>query len=141
MIQPKEIEVDRKRFVISKFSAIAGREIIAKYIPSIMPKVGDYKTNEETMFKIMKHVGVVLDNQPIPLLLTTPALIDNHVPDWEMLAKLEIAVMEYNCSFFQNGRISTFLTDVAQKVPEWTLKMLMGLSDALSKVEKLRSTN
>lgn len=141
MIQPKEIEVNGKKFIISKFPAIAGREIVAKYIPSIMPKVGDYKVNEETMFKIMKYVSVVLDNHPNPLQLSTPALIDNHVTDWEMLGKLEVAVMEYNCSFFQAGRISTFLEDIAQKIPEWILKTLTGLSALLSKVEKQRSTN
>lgn len=141
MIQPKEIEVNGKKFIISKFPAVAGREIIAKYIPSIMPKVGDYKTNEEVMFKMMKFVGVVLDHNKDPLILSTSALIDNHVPDWEMLCKLEVALMEYNCSFFQNGRISNFFDDIAQKVPEWILKTLTGLSALLSKVEKQPSTN
>jgi hypothetical protein len=141
MIQPKEIEVNGKKFVISKFPAVAGREIVAKYIPSIMPKVGDYKVNEETMFKMMKFVGVIIDNHKEPLVLVTQSLIDNHVTDWEMLCKLEVALMEYNCSFFQNGRISTFLEGIAQKVPEWILKMLMGLSDVLSKAEKQRSMN
>lgn len=138
MIQPKEIEIGGKRFVITKFPAIAGREIVAKYIPSIMPKVGDYKVNEETMLKMMKFAGVVLDGTSAPLMLTTSALIDNHVGDWEMLAKLEVALMEYNCSFFQGGRISTFFEDIAQKTPAYILKMLTGLSGLLSKVEKPR---
>jgi hypothetical protein len=141
MIEPKEIEIDGKKFIISKFPAVAGREIIAKYIPSIMPKVGDYKVNEETMLKMMKYVGVVIDNSAIPIILSTQALIDNHVKNWEMLGKLEIALMEYNCSFFQSGRISTFLTDIAQKVPGWTIKMLTVLSAQLSKVEKPPSVN
>jgi hypothetical protein len=141
MIQPKEIEINGKKFIISKFSAIAGREIIAKYIPSIMPKVGDYKVNEETMLKMMKHVGVIVDSQVTPLILSTQALIDNHVSDWEMLMKLEAALMEYNCSFFQNGRISTFFEDIAQKIPQYTLKMLTVLSELSSKAEKQPLTN
>lgn len=136
MIEPKEIDIDGKKFIISKFPAMAGREIIAKYIPSIMPKVGDYKVNEETLLKMMKYVGVVIEGQKNPLVLSTQALIDNHVKDWEVLAKLEIATMEYNCSFFLNGRISTFLEDIAQKLPEWIIKMLTHLSQLSSKVEK-----
>lgn len=141
MIEPKEIEIDGKKFVISKFPAIAGREIVAKYIPSIMPKLGDYKVNEETMFKMMKYVGVILDNKPDPLMLTTQAVIDNHVKDWEMLAKIEIALVEYNCSFFLSGRISNFLEDTAQKIPAWIIKTLTLLSQLSSKAEKQVSTN
>lgn len=141
MIEPKEIEVNGKKFVISKFPAIAGREIIAKYLPSIMPKVGDYKVNEETLLKMMKYVGVVIEGQQNPLILSTQAIIDNHVKDWEMLGKLEIATMEYNCSFFLNERISTFLEDAAQKVPAWIIKMLTALSQLSSKAEKQASMN
>lgn len=141
MIDPKEIDVNGKKFIISKFPAMAGREIIAKYIPSIMPKVGDYKVNEETLLKMMKYVGVVIEGQQNPLVLSTQAIIDNHVKDWEMLGKIEIAVMEYNCSFFLSGRISTFLEDIAQKVPAWVIKMLTLLSQQSSKVEKRRSKN
>jgi len=141
MIEPKEIEIDGKKFIISKFPALAGREIIAKYIPSIMPKVGDYKVNEETLLKMMKYVGVVISGQQNPLILSTQAIIDNHVNDWEMLGKLEIACMEYNCSFFLSGRISTFLEDVAQKIPAWIIKMLTALSQLSSKVEKPVSMN
>lgn len=141
MIQPKDVEVNGKTFVISKFPAVAGREIVAKYIPSIMPKVGDYKVNEEILLKMMKFVGVPIDGIKDPLILSTQQLVDNHVTDWEMLGKLEVALMEYNCSFFQGGRISNFLDDFAQKVPQLILKTLMGLSGQLSKVEKPPSTN
>jgi len=141
MIEPKEIEVNGKKFVISKFPAIAGREIIAKYIPSIMPKIGDYKVNEETMLKMMSYVGVVIEGKKEPLILSTQPLIDNHVKDWEMLGKLEMAIMEYNCSFFLSGRISNFFEDIAQKVPAWTIKTLTALSQLSSKVEKPVSTS
>lgn len=141
MIEPKEIDVNGKKFIIHKFPAMAGREIVAKYVPSIMPKLGDYKVNEEILLKMMKYVGVVIENQPTPLMLTTQAIIDNHIKDWEMLAKLEIALMEYNCSFFLTGRISIFFEDIAQKVPAWIIKMLTLLSQQSSKVEKQASTN
>lgn len=135
MIDPKEIIIDDKAFILSKFPAVAGREIIAKYPISGMPKLGDYKVNEETMLKLMSFVAVPIDPAR-PLRLTSQALIDNHVGNWETLAKIEIAMMEYNCSFFQNGRVSTFLNDIAQKLPSWITKTLTVLSERSSPTEK-----
>jgi len=139
LIEPKEIEVNGRKFIISKFPAITGREIIAKYPLSSMPKLGDYKVNEETMLKLMSFVAV--DVAGTQLRLTTPALIDNHTGDWETLAKVEIAMMEYNCSFFQNGRISGFFQSFAQKVPALISKILTDCLGQLSRTEKQPSTN
>ena len=139
LLEPKHVTIDDKEFVLSKFPAVAGREIIAKYPLSGLPKVGDYKVNEETMLKLMSFVAVTKGDAVIRL--TTVSLVDNHTGSWETLAKVEIAMMEYNCSFFQNGRVSTFLNDSAQKVPAWISKILMALSAQLSQTEKRPSTS
>jgi hypothetical protein len=141
MIEPKEIEIDGKKFILSKFPAIAGREIVARYTGSALPKLGDYKINEEIMHKMMSYVGIKLNEHSSPLMLVTPALIDNHTGNWETLGKLEIAMMEYNCSFFLSGRVSTFFQDIAQKIPESISKILIHLSQQLSQTEKQHSTN
>lgn len=134
MIDPKELIIDDKTYILSKFPAVAGREILAKYPLSGIPKLGDYTVNEETMLKLMTHVAVQVGDTT--LRLTSRALVDNHVKSWEVLAKIEIAMLEYNCSFFQNGRVSRFFDDIAQKLPTWISKMLMGLSEQLSRAEK-----
>lgn len=139
LIEIKDVTVDGRNFVLSKFPAIAGREIIAQYPLSGLPKIGNYKTNEETMLKLMSYVGVRLNDTVINL--STPDLINNHTGNWETLVKLEAAMMEYNCSFFQNGRVSTFLNDTAQNMPRWIIKILTGLSEQLSQTEKPPSTN
>lgn len=139
LIEPKDVEIDSKQFILSKFPAIAGREIIANYPLSGLPKIGDYKANEEMMYKLMKYVGVRINDTVI--LLNTPALINNHAGNWETLAKIEVAMMEYNCSFFQNGRVSTFLNDTVQNVPKWIIKILTALSQQLSQTEKPPSQN
>lgn len=141
MIEPKEVEINGKTFILSKFPAIAGREIVARYTSSALPKLGDYKINEEIMHKIMSYVGVKLNDKAPPLMLTTAALIDNHTKSWETLGKLEVAMMEYNCSFFLSGRVSTFLQDIAQKIPESISKILIHLSQQLSQKEKPPLTN
>ena len=135
LLEPKEIDVllpdgTTKQYVISKFPAIAGREIVCKYPLSGMPKLGDYAVNEETMLKLMAYVAVPTDNGL--LRLSTRALVDNHIASWETLGKLEVAMLEYNCSFFGNGRASTFLDGIAQKAQVSISKILMGLLAQLS---------
>lgn len=147
MLEPKDVEIPTQKgesrvYVLSKFPAIAGREIIAKYPLSSMPKVGDYSVNEETMLKLMAYVGVRNGDDPDKVQrLTTRALVDNHVPDWETLARLEIAMMEYNVSFFGNGKASGLLDAIARKAQALILPMLTDLSGQLLQKTKPQSTN
>lgn len=143
LIEPKDVTLDlpdgsKKTYVLSKFPAIQGREIICKYPLSGVPKLGDYNVNEETMIKLMGFVGVVADNGDV-IKLTTRALIDNHVKSWETLAKLEIGMIEYNCSFFGSGRASNFLEGIAQKAQQLIFKTLTDLSGQLSAKDAPRS--
>lgn len=145
LLEPKDITIQtqsgaEKTFVLSKFPALAGREIVAKYPLSAMPKIGDYEVNEQTMLKLMNHVGVKTDNGNV-IRLSTTELYNNHVPDWETSAKIEWAMMEYNCSFFANGRSSSFFEAIAQKVPVLITKILTDLSAQSSRKEKQPSTN
>lgn len=144
MLQPKEITVKTQdgrelAVTLSKFPAIAGREIIAKYPLSAMPKLGDYAVNEETMLKLMAYVAVTPAGADKPLQLTTRALIDNHIPDWETLARIEVAMMEYNVSFFGNGRALGSFEGIAQKALAWTVRTLTDLSQQSSAKSSPRS--
>ena len=136
MIEPREKKFTlpdgtEKAYQVSKFDAISGREIVSQYPISGLPKLGDYKTNEEIMFKLMCFVAVDLGNGNIQP-LSTPELIRNHVPDWETLAKIEWAVMEYNCSFFAEGKVSSFLEDLIAKLPTLISSMLTPSLEQLS---------
>lgn len=139
LLEPKHTEINGKKFVLHKFPAIAGREIICNYPLTSIPKVGEYKTNEEIMLKLMKFVGVPINDIVLPL--STSELVDQHTGSWETLMKLEAAMIEYNCSFFQNGLASTFLTGLAQKIPAWISKTLMDCLEQLSQKEKQPITN
>lgn len=137
LLEPKEMAIPlmgqgEKTFILSKFPAIAGREIITQYPVTAMPKIGDYKTNEELMLKIMAFVGVPREGGE-PLRLTTRELVDNHVPDWEALVRLEIAMMDYNCAFFSDGRASAFLASAVSTALPWITSTLTGLSESLSR--------
>lgn len=127
-----------RKFILSKFPAVQGREIIAKYPTSNLPKIGDYAASEEVMLKLMAFVETEKDGHRIRL--ATRALIDNHVPSWEMLAQIEMAMMEKNCSFFRNATLADSLASVAQNALQKISAMLTGLSEQSSTQEKPAST-
>lgn len=130
MIKPKEVvittaEGEEKTFIISKIPAVPAREIFTQYIPTALPKVGDYKVNEALMLRMMGYVAVSMEGQP--LLLTTRALVDNHVPDWETLMRLEAEMAVYNCAFFQNGKGLDFLGAIEAKARQLISQTLTDL--------------
>lgn len=129
MLEPKELE--GTPFILSKFPATVGREIILQYPTSAMPKIGDYATNEALMFKIMKYVSVTIEGRDEPLPLKTPQLVDAHVKDAETLMKLEWAMMNYNFAFFGNGSLSGILERVATQAVKLLQKTLTDLSPVL----------
>lgn len=146
MLEPKEVAIDlpngtKKVYILSKFPAIAGREITTQYPTSAAPKIGDYKTNEELMLKLMCYVGVPVDGRPEPQMLVTSALVDNHVPDFETLLKIEWEMMKYNCSFFNNGKAFDFLGLLAEKSQALIASMLTAFLDQSSKKDMPPGTN
>lgn len=145
-IQPKDLELRtasgvEKTFVLHKFGAIAGREIVAKYPIANMPKLGDYAVSEDTMRKVLAHVGVRTEGREHPLMLTTTALIDNHVEDWETLARLEWAMLEYNCSFFGDGENSLSFEGIIAKLRPLISQMLTASSAPSSAADAPPSEN
>lgn len=130
MLEPIEKEISlpdggTKTYILSKFPAIAGREIVTQYPTTGAPKIGDYKTNEALMLKLMAFVAVPTENGQLQL--TTKELVNNHVPDFETLLKLEWAMMEYNCSFFRNGAALGFLGGLTGKLKQSITQTLTDL--------------
>ena len=140
LLDPKEIEIDGKKFIISKVPARAGRRIFTQYISSGMPKIGEYKLNEALMDELMTYAAIPLTGGEY-LQLSTPELIDNHTTGFEQLLKLEAAMGAYNISFFQNGRLSTWLEDIAQNIPSWCARILTNSLQSLSTQNSQPCTN
>ena len=128
-LDPERVELEGRDgkvrvFWLSRLPALEGREVVLQYPASGLPKVGDYATNEAMMLKILARVAVEPTEGANPIPLETRALIDNHVPDWEMLIKLEGLMVAKNCSFFADGRASTFFAGLAGKAQELGIQML-----------------
>lgn len=140
MIEPKEIEIRGKKYVISKLPATVGREVLFKYPTSNLPKVGDYNVSHEIMLKLLSYTAVVLeDGRQIEL--NTQSLVDNHVPNAETLILLEKEMFMYNYDFFQNGTASAFLQALEKRAIQKGSEILTTLLAQLSHQVKQPSTN
>ena len=128
MLQPTTVEFNGVTYHLGKFPATVGREIITQYPTSAMPKIGDYKTNAALMVRIMSYVGVEVEGRDGHLMLSTEALINNHVANAETLLKLEWAMISHNFDFFTNGQASGFLESLAGRVQGLITKTLMDFS-------------
>lgn len=137
LIKPKEIEIkdidgETIKVIISRFPAITGREIIAKYPLSSIPKVGDYGVNEETMLKLMSYVEVIKPTGNIRLV--SKALIDNHIPDGVSLYKIEFEMLKYNTDFLDKLGKSGFIDQLKAKIPTLAQSILnQSLAQLLKK--------
>jgi len=145
LLEPLEFETKTlaggtKTYVLSKFPCIPGREIISKYPLSALPRVGDYAVNEQTMLKLMSYVAVPTANGSM-LRLSTAELVNNHVPDWETLARIEVEMLKYNTSFFGRVEILGVLETLTKRYLVSISPMLKGLLLQLSQVIKQASNN
>ncbi len=118
-----------KTFILSNFDAVTGRQIITQYPMTGLPKIGDYAENEKLMFKLMSFVAVVTPDGR-QLRLSTPELVRNHVPNAEMLMKIEGQMMWKNCSFFRDGRSLDLLDTIAQIFSKKIFDLLTPLSES-----------
>lgn len=128
-----------KEFTISRLPCTVGREVIAKYPTSNIPKVGDYKTSEETMLLLLRYVSVEIDGREQKL--TTKALVDSHVDDVIQLIKLEYEMIEENTGFFGQGSRRGFLDSLLQKLMSSITPTLMPLLERLLAADSQRTPN
>lgn len=145
LLKPEEFDLlddegHARTYILSNFDAVTGREIITQYPMTGLPKIGDYAQNEKLMFKLMSFVSVITKDGR-KLRLSTPELVMNHVPTAEMLIKLEMKMMEKNCSFFRDGRSLDLLDTIAQIFSKKILELLTPLSASSLPPEKPPSTN
>lgn len=135
MLAPEDHELDGKTYVLTKFPATVGREILLQYPTSVVPKLGDYQTNHKLMLRIMAFVGVRIEGRDEPLMLTSEALVNNHCRNAEVLMQIEWAMISHNFDFFGDGRASGFLQYLMDKAQSLTSETLTKFAAAsLAKV-------
>ena len=139
LIKPKPVKIKdsdgiEKEFIISRLPATVGREILAKYPVSNIPKLGEYQASADAMNLMMKYVAVNLEGRDKPQRLMTPELINNHVVDGEQLLRLEMAMLAENTSFFGKGGSSDFFAGLIRKyLPLITTTLMASLPPSLQR--------
>lgn len=144
LIKPRTVSIankdgEEKEFTISRLPATVAREVVAKYPTSALPKIGEYKTSEETMLLMMRYVAVDVDGREQRL--STKALVDNHVDDVVQLLRLEFEMLESNTGFFGRAGKRGFLDSLLQKLLSSIMPTLTPLLAQLSAQDSQRSQN
>lgn len=129
---------EEKAYLISRIPASYAREIITQYPTTAAPKIGNYAENEKLMIKLMSYVSVV-NSEGIETRLVTRSLIDNHVPDFDVLAKIEYEMLKYNSNFFNLGKISKGLKGFESSIMQLVTQILTRSSVPSSAKSKPRS--
>ena len=94
--------------------------------------MGNYKTNEELMLKLMNYIEVVKGDAHIRL--SNQTLIDNHIPDAETLIKLEVTMIDYNTNFLKVANLSQklggFNATIQQLITQTLTRFAVSLSQS-----------
>lgn len=140
-IKVKDVDGMEHDFIISRLPASVGREVLAKYPTSALPKIGDYDVSAQAMMLMMKYVAKPTDDGGM-IRLTTQSLIDNHVPDGEALLRLEIEMLKHNTSFFGHAGSFDFRGFLQDKIKQYApliMKTLTDLSQQSSQADSQRT--
>lgn len=137
LLEPKEVEIIdkvaniKKIFVISKIPAFQARTIMLNYVPTQLLNFNkDEKKVEEMIMKLLYFVGIKLEDGRV-VRLETRDLINNHCPSFETIIQLEAQMIDYNTSFFKDGKSLTFLKRLEVLAEEKITGILTLLSDRL----------
>jgi len=136
MLEPKNIELNGKTYILSKFPAWSGTLLMSRLPVSMLPKIGDFGVFTECLAEVLSYVCVTMPAGE-PLALKSPEIIDNHVKDWETNLLLFKAMVEYNSSFLQNGSLSNLLNGItANSLPDLLARTYQVFSQLSSAAEK-----
>ena len=140
LIEPKEITVDGKTFVISKLPATVAIEVMERGGKAVIPKLGDFATLEEMMLKTISYVAIRRTGLP-DLQLDSKDLVNNHLPDWRTYLKVLEEIRGYNNLFLISGNSWDFLKAVIQMLPAKLVAMLTPVSPVSSTLDTPPSTS
>lgn len=112
-IEPKETKIGGKTFMLTKFPAVAGREIFMQYSRGIKVSEDGKKfdidgsamaDSENTVIKLLSYAFVKVGDNWIRL--ESRALIDSHIKEIMDLIELENQMRAHNFFSSPKGKIS-----------------------------------
>ena len=141
LLDPKKVEVNGKTFIVSKFPAFDGYEIMIRYIPVHLANLNaDFNKVKEMVLKVMKYVAVELPDGTL-VRLENEDLINNHLSSGEEIMDLTAQIMDYNTSFFNGGKGLTFYKRLENLATQKVTEILTAFAVNLSHKNKQPSGN
>ena len=131
LLQPKTIEINGYKFIISKMPCTVAQEVLCQLPTGFIPVVSQFAKSEEQLFKMLSYCERVYTDGRANVPLISKTIIDNHVPDFNTLTKLEWQALQYNYDFFANGKFLNFLNEGISLAELKTSAILTGLLDKL----------
>ena len=132
LLEPKEVEINGQKFIISKMPCTVAQEVIFNLPNGLIPIISDFKKAEEQAFKMLAYCERVYTDGRSSVPLISKAIIDNHVNDFDTLRKLEWECLQYNFNFFADGRALNFLNEGVSLVKSNLSEILTDLLGKLS---------
>lgn len=132
LLEPKEVEINGYKFIISKMPCTVAQEVIFNLPTGLIPIISEFKKTEEQAFKMLAYCERVYTDGRSNVPLISKAIIDNHIPNFDTLIKLEYECLNYNFDFFGNGRALDFLNKGVSLAKSNVSEILTDLLDKLS---------
>ena len=131
LLQPKEVEINGFKFIISKMPCTVAQEVLCQLPSGLIPIISQFSKSEEQLFKMLSYCERVYTDGRANVPLVSKTIIDNHVPNFDTLYKLEWEALQYNFDFFEQGKLLTSLQKVLSLAESRTSEILTDLSDKL----------
>ncbi len=141
LLQPKTVDINGYKFIISKMPCTVAQEVIFKLPTGLVPLISQYSQAEEMAFKMLSYCERVYTDGRANVPLVSKAIIDNHVPDFQTLMKLEQECLQYNYDFFAQGKVLSFLNKGLSLAESKASGILTDLLDRLLSAGVQLSTN
>lgn len=109
LLQAKTVEINGYKFIISKMPCTVAQEVIFKLPTGLIPLISQFSQSEEMALKMLSYCERVYADGQSNVRLISKALVDNHVPDFDTLIKLENECLQFNFDFFAQGKVLDFL--------------------------------
>lgn len=129
----KLIELNAKRYRVSQMDVFDNRRICMTYPLNLIPKVGEYKENEDMFRLLMKYVEVDINGTWVKL--DNDELIRQNVSAMACF-ELEKEVIDLTTGFFSSGKLQDYTRDIVDLVLRNVITTLMNSLEQSSPVEE-----
>jgi hypothetical protein len=105
----KLLELARRYYRVHRMDVFDTREVCMTYPINLVPKVGEYKNNENMFRLLMKYVEVKVGDQWVRL--DNDEVIRQNVPPMVSF-ELEKEVVDLTTGFFSSGKLQDYTSDI-----------------------------